>query len=201
MAATLESLDESLRAWAAAHGIRVLCRSLGPEKPGTFDGPSVTVSPDYDLESRCFFLAHSLGSIAVWTADADRSQAVFDELRDAKRAREADRARFERALDDWSAFEGAASESAVGLLGQVGHDWAVRSYTEFARADAEMMLAFHRHGRAPVWRDFFPAWRQRLARGEVDARPYKPRPVPDGFRPARMPKQEVFREEDGRPDE
>src|SRR6478735_1972722 len=126
MAATLDSLDESLRAWGAAHGIRVQSRSLGPERPGTFDGPSVTISPDYDRESRCFFLAHSLGSIAAWTADPERSQAVFDELRDAKETRDADPARFERARDDWSAFEEAASEYAVGLLGQVGHDWAVR---------------------------------------------------------------------------
>jgi len=199
MPPTVQSLDADLRAWAQTHGVAVKDEALGPETLGKFDGPTVTVNPVYDPETRCFVLAHSLGSVVVWALNFDRSRAVYAELRAAKKERDTDRQRFERALDDWSAFEEAASEYAVGLLRELGHDWAVRPYTEFYRADAEMMLAFHRAGRGPKWREFYPAWRQRLARGEVQARPYRPRAVPPTFRPVRLPDQQVFREEDGKP--
>ncbi len=199
MTPTLADLDRSLRAWAADHGIAVVDVVLGPETPGAFDGPNVTINPVYDPESQAFVLAHSLGSVVVWTLDQARARAAYDDLRAAKRGRDADPDRFETALDAWAAHEEAASEYAVGLLAEVGHDWAARAYTEFARADLEMMLDFHRHGRGLVWREFYPHWRQRLAAGEILARPYTSRPIPPGFRPVRFPRQEVFREEDGRP--
>ncbi|HEY1377998.1 MAG TPA: hypothetical protein VGF55_14455 [Gemmataceae bacterium] len=200
MTPTLDDLDRALRAWADQHGIAVANRALGPERSGAFDGPTVTINPIYDPESQAFVLAHSLGSVVVWTLDQARSRTTYDALRDAKRDRDGNRDQFEEALDAWAAHEEAASEYAVGMLAQVGHDWAVPAYTEFARADLDMMLAFHRHGRGPVWRRFFPEWRQRLARGEVVARPYVPRPPPPDFRPVhRIPPQEVFREEAGRP--
>jgi hypothetical protein len=200
MTPTLADLDGALRAWAGEHGIAVTDRVLGPETPGAFDGPTVTINPVYEPESQAFVLAHSLGSVVVWTLDQAQSRATYDALRGAKRDRDGNHDRFEEALDAWAAHEEAASEYAVGLLAEVGHDWAVLAYTEFARADLEMMLEFHRRGRGPVWREFFPDWRQRLARGEVVVRPYAPRPTPHGFRPVHhIPPQEVFREEDGRP--
>jgi hypothetical protein len=200
MTPTADDLDRSLRAWAGDHGIQVNDVALGPETPGAFDGPTVTLNPVYDAASRAFILAHSLGSVVVWAVDYARSQAVYDDLRAAKKAKDSDRDRFEHALAAWSAFEEAASEYAVGLLAEVGHDWAVRPYTEFARADLEMMLAFHRDGRAPVWREFFADWRGRAACGEVHVQPYLPRPTPPGFRPLRIRPQEVVREEDGKAD-
>src|SRR3954451_8452845 len=144
MTPTLDDLDRRLRAWADDHGIAVRDEALGPETPGAFDGPTVVVNPVYDPESRAFVLAHSLGSVVLWTLAQARSRAVYDDLRAAKRARDADRGRFDRPLDAWAAHEEAASEYAIGLLGEVGHDWAVPAYTEFARADPEMMLVFHR---------------------------------------------------------
>jgi hypothetical protein len=194
-----ERLDAALRRWAEDHGVRVLDRDLGPEKPGAFDGPTIVLNPGYGIETRCFVLAHSIGSVVVWTLEKDRSQRVYDELREAKKTR-TDRGRYDRALADWSAFEEATHECAVGLLRELRHDWAIEPYTEFARADLEMMLAFHREGRAPVWREFFAAWRERLARGEVEARTFKVRTIPPEFRPVHFPPQEVYREEDGRLD-
>jgi len=195
-----EYLDAALRQWAVDHGIDVRDRDLGPEKPGAFDGPTILINPGYGFATRCSAFAHSLGRVVVWTLDCDRSQSVYDELRAAKKTR-ADRSRFDRALADWSAFEEATHEYAVGLLGDLGHRWAVEPYTEFARSDVELILAFHRGDKALVWRQFFPAWRARLARGEVEARPFEARSVPTDLRPAQFPPQEVHREEDGKPED
>src|SRR6478752_5644922 len=137
---TLDELDRRLRAWAADHGIAVGDVALGPETPGSFDGPTVSINPVYDPESQAFILAHSLGSVVVWALDHARSRATYADLRAAKRSREG----LDAALAAWAAHEEAASEYAVGLLGEVGHDWSVPAYTAFARADLAMMLAFHR---------------------------------------------------------
>jgi hypothetical protein len=199
MTPTLDDLDRRLREWADGHGISVRDLVLGPETSGSFDGPNITINPVYDPESQAFVLAHSIGSVAVWTLDQAGSRAAYDDLRAAKRARNRDPKWLERALVAWAAHEEAASEFAIGLLGEIRHEWAVRAYTEFARADLEMMLAFHRSERPPIWETFFPDWRRRLARGEVQVRPYARRPIPPDFRPVRIPPQEVYREEDGDP--
>jgi hypothetical protein len=183
---------------AAQYGVRVGARTLPPETPAVFDGPTVTLDPGYDLESRSYYLAHAVGSIAQWAVDHDRSRAVFGELRAAKAARQKDPARFERAVAEHQAFEERSSGHAVWLLTDLGHAWAIPSYTVFFRADLAAIAEFHRTGTAPVWCDFYPEWKRRAARGEVEVRPFDPRPV-SAFRPVPIPKQEVVREEDGEP--
>lgn len=201
MAPTLDDLDRALRGWCDDHGIAVRDVVLGPETPGSFDGPHVTINPVYDPESQAFILAHSIGSVVVWTLDQARSRSAYDELRTAKRERDAGGQRFERALAAWADHEEAASEYAVGLLREVGHAWAVERYTAFARADLAMMLAYHRGENPPIWNEFFPDWKRRVEQGKLQVPPYTPRPIPPDFRPVRIAPLEVYREEDGESDD
>src|SRR4051794_30979885 len=80
------------RTWAGGpggYGVRVIARRLPPETPAVFDGPTVALDPGYDLESRCFYLAHALGSIARWSTDTPGTRAVFNELHAAESSRDA----------------------------------------------------------------------------------------------------------------
>ena len=181
---------------AGSHGVRVISRRLPPETPAVFDGPTVALDLGLDPESRCFYLAHALGSIAQWSTDTDRSRAVFDELHAAKAARAADPGRLDRAVAAHLGFEERSSGHAVWLLADVGHAWAVPGYTTFFRADLAAVVEYHRSGVAPVWREFYPAWKEKAARGGVKIEPFEPRPVP-AFRAVPIPTQEVLREEDG----
>ena len=62
----------------------VRLREMDVEKPGEFDGPSITINPEHDREACCYYLVHSFGSIYQWSTDFEHAQKVFDELRDAK---------------------------------------------------------------------------------------------------------------------
>jgi hypothetical protein len=191
-----ERLYADLERRAGDYGVRVISRRLPPETPATFDGPTVTLDPGYDLESRCYYLAHALGSIAQWSTHTDATRAVFDEMHAAEESRAADPKRFDRAVAEHMAFEERSSEHAVWLLANLGHGWAVSSYTVFFRADMAAIEKYHRSGVAPVWKEFYPAWKEKSARGEVKIQPFEPRPIPE-FRAITIPKQEVLREEDG----
>lgn len=182
---------------AAGYGVSVKDKALPPETPAVFDGPTVALDPATDVESRCHYLAHALGSIAQWCTDRAGTRAMYRELHRAEDAREADPARFDRAVAAHLAFEERSSGHAVWLLADAGHAWAVPAYTVFFRADLVAVAEYHRTGVAPVWREFFPRWKERVARGEVEVRPFDPRPVP-AFRAVPIPTQEVMREEDGR---
>jgi hypothetical protein len=192
----IPTLYDRLRTRAETYGIRVREARLGPETAGTFDGLSVTMNDKYDPAERCFYLAHALGSIAQWGRDPKRAQAVFDELRAAKRAKDA--GRLARAIHDHRAFEDTSSDYAVWLLADLGRADAIPSYTTFARADIEAVTEFHRRGVAPVWRDFFGRWKEEAARGQRAVQPFTPRPVP-AFRPVKIDTQEIIQERDGKP--
>jgi hypothetical protein len=115
---------------------------------------------------------------------------MFDELRDAKKAR-ADPARLERAIAAYRDFETESSEFAVWLLGELGHAGAVPSYTNFMRADLEALTAFHRTGVAPAWRDFFACWNEDVAAGRRDVEPFRPKPLPP-FTAVPIERQEIL---------
>jgi hypothetical protein len=85
MAGLYQRLSDDLRGYIGACGIDVLERPMDAEKPGEFDGPTITINPIHDLESACYYLAHSFGSICQWSTDFDRAQKVFEDLRKAKR--------------------------------------------------------------------------------------------------------------------
>jgi hypothetical protein len=95
------------------------------------------------------------------------------------------------------AFEERSSGHAVWLLTDIGHGWAVPRYTTFFRADMAAIAEYHRSGVAPVWRGFYPAWKERIARGEAKIEPFELRAVP-AFRAIPIPTQKVLREEDGK---
>jgi len=180
---------------ARDYAVRVISRQLPPETPAEFDGPTIALDPGYHLEARCYYLAHALGSIAQWSTDSIGTHAVFDELHEAEASRETDPARFEHALTNHLAFEQRSSEHAVWLLANVGQDWAIPGYTTFFRADLSAMEEYHRTGVAPVWREFYAAWKQKAASGKVTVQPFELRPVPR-FRAIPIPIQEVLRTED-----
>lgn len=177
-------------AWAAARGIRVDRRRLRPDQAGKFDGVSATLNSDYAAEELAYYLAHALGSVVRWSLSRDAVQAMFDELRAAKKDRP-DAARLERAVAAYRAFEVESSEYAVTLLAEAGHADAVPPYTNFMRADLEALTEFHRTGRAPVWRDFFARWKADVAAGRRAVAPFQARPVPP-FTPARIEEQEIL---------
>lgn len=155
----IERLRAALEQRAGEYGVRVVSCELAPETPAVFDGPTVTLDPRYDLESRCYYLAHALGSIAQWCTDSATTRAVFDEMHEAEASRKTESARFDRAVAQQLAFEERSSGVAVALLADHGLDWAVPGFTTFFRADLEAIAEYHRSGAAPVWREFYPAWK------------------------------------------
>lgn len=184
-----------LRQRAEEHGVRVKTERLGPDTPGTFDGPSITLNEAYTPDESYYYLAHALGSIVRWSLDPDTWRAMFEELDAAKANRGADAERLERAVERYRAYEDGASEYAVWLLQDLDMGALVPHYTNFGRADVESMAEYHRTGRQPAWHEFFARWNEEVARGERPVRPYTPRPVPP-FRPAPMRPQTIQQEND-----
>ena len=79
---------------------------------------------------------------------------------------------------------------------EAGHAELIEPYTMFFRADLEAMRIFHREGKAPVWPQFFAAWKRSVASGTITVKPYTPSLIPP-FVPVRIPAQEVVQEHDG----
>ena len=172
-------------------------RMLDPENPAQFDGLSITISARQAAEAQSYYLVHSFGSGVAWAADRAGVAAMFQELRAARRTRDTDPGRLERALGPFRAFEQRASEHSVWVLDRIGHAWAVEPFSVFFRADLEAITIFHRTGQAPVWPEFFAAWKADIAAGQRTVEPFSPRPVPDDFRPVPIDTQEVEQEQDG----
>ena len=175
-----------------SHGIEIREQVMDVEKPGEFDGPTITVNPKHDREALGFYLAHSFGSIYQWSTDFEHAQKIFNALRDAKRSAGSG---FETALEEWRRFEATSSDHAVWVLGEIGHPDAIDAYTVFFRADTEAMTVFHRTGKEPRWPEFFADWKEKVARGEIRIAPFTPKPVAR-FRPLTIEKQEVVQERD-----
>jgi hypothetical protein len=192
MARGSRDLLTDLSEFVIAQGVRVELRDMAIEKPGEFDGPTITINPKHDREALCYYLAHSFGSIYQWSTDSGHARMVFEALRDVKGTK--DRV-FEEALRAWQTFEQTSSEHAVWTLGRIGHEDAVQPYTVFFRADLEAMTIFHRTGKEPAWPEFFTEWKKRVASGEIRVEPFRPKPVAR-FRPVRIEKQEVLQERD-----
>lgn len=192
MTASPDDLFADLSRFVTSQGVELRLRQLDVEKPGEFDGPSITINPIHDREACCYYLAHSFGSIYQWSTDYEHAQKVFETLRDAKPKKDG---RFEEALEAWRTFEQTSSDHAVWVLTQIGHAGAVDPYTVFFRADIEAMTIFHRTGKEPRWPDFFAEWKQKAANGTIQIEPFRPRPVVP-FTPIRIEKQEVLQERD-----
>ena len=193
-----EELLTDLQTRASEYGIHIRSKELAVDKPGEFDGFTITLHPGYDLQSRCFYLAHAFGSIAQWSVNYGEARGIFDSLRDAKKAKSTDPHVFRRALREYLAFEETSSDHAVWLLDDLDHHWAIEPYTLFFRADLESMAQFHETGVAPVWYKFFAYWKEKVRSGQLTVIPFKPRPIPE-FKPVRIPLQEVLQEVDGQP--
>ena len=183
---------EDLERYVTAYGVRIGIRDMDVEKPGEFDGLTITINPKHDREALCYYLAHSFGSIYQWSTDYERARKVFDELRDAKKG---GGPAFEKALENWRFFEQSSSNHAVWVLRDAGWAALIEPYTVFFRADLEAMTIFHRTGKEPRWPDFFAEWKARVASGEIVVEPFTPRPV-EPFQPVRIQKQEVLQERD-----
>jgi hypothetical protein len=179
--------------YVRSHGIDVRSKDMDVEKPGEFDGPTLTINPKHDREALSFYAAHALGSIYQWSTDFEHSRKVFNGLRDAKK--EPGRPRFEEALARWRQFEATSSDHAVWTLTHIGHEAAVRPYTVFFRADIEAMTIFHRTGKEPRWPDFFAEWKEKVSTGEIRVEPFEPKPLRP-FTPVKIEKQEVLQEHD-----
>jgi hypothetical protein len=192
MTSAAGNLFADLVRFVTNHGVEVRIRNMDAEKPGEFDGPSITINPLHDRVACSYYLAHSFGSIYQWSTDFEHARKVFEDLRDAKEARGAG---FDRALEAWRQFETTSSEHAVWVLGEAGHADFIDAYTVFFRADIEAMTIFHRTGKEPRWPDFFADWQARVERGEIRIDPFTPKPVAS-FKPVRIEKQEVVQERD-----
>jgi len=185
-------LFDDLERFVTSYGVQVRLRQMELEKPGEFDGPTITINPAHDRQACCYYLAHSFGSIYQWSTDFEHARNVFDVLRDAKKGSRSD---FEAALGAWRRFEQTSSDHAVWALSAIGHGEAVEPYTIFFRADIEAMTVFHRTGKEPRWPDFFAEWRQKVTRGEIQIEPFEPEPI-EPFTPVKIEKQEVIQEHD-----
>jgi hypothetical protein len=192
MTSLRHDLFDDLEGFVTRHGAQVRLREMDVEKPGEFDGPTITINPKHDREACSYYLAHSFGSIYQWSTDSGHSREVFETLRDAKQT---GGTAFERALAAWCTFEQTSSDHAVWTLAEIGHARAIDPYTVFFRADIEAMTIFHRTGKEPRWPDFFKEWKEKVARGDVQIDPFEPKPV-QPFTPVRIEKQEVLQERD-----
>ena len=192
MAQPRAGLFDDLERYVNSSGVQVRLREMDLEKPGEFDGPTITINPAHDRQACCYYLAHSFGSIYQWSTDFEHARNVFGEIRDTKRG---PRGGFEAALQRWRRFEEVSSDHAVWVLAAVGHEDTIDDYTAFFRADIEAMTIFHRTGKEPRWPDFFAEWKEKVAKGEIRVDPFRPKPV-SRFRPVRIEKQEVLQERD-----
>jgi hypothetical protein len=181
---------------AGRYGITVGQQPLDGEVPGRFDGPTIVLNQDYDPTERAFYLAHSIGSIAQWSLERERSEQIFRELKAAKQKRETAASSFAQALAAYLDFEETTWERSVWLLGDLEHNAFILAFTNFGRADMESMRIFHSTGKAPVWRDFFAGWNDEIRRGARKVEPLVPRSIPD-FRAIKIPEQEIVQEDDG----
>lgn len=190
------NLYERLKARIEARGVKVRAERLGPETTGVFDGLSITTNTAYDLETRCHNITHSLGHVAQWSLDYPHFRALYEELHAAKAGKQTDPGRLERALIRFREYEEEASQYAVWLLQDAGCAEALPAFTNFARADIEAIVSFHRDGIAPAWHQFFAGWNDRAARGELIVLPFEPKAIPP-FTPVPIEPQEVIQEVDG----
>ena len=87
------------------------------------------------------------------------------------------------------------ADAAARKLAEAGHADEVDRYTVFFRVDIEAMTVFHRTGKEPRWPDFFAEWKEKVATGEIQIEPFRPKPVAR-FRPVRIEKQDVLQERD-----
>lgn len=187
---------ERLRSRIEAMGVRVHARPLGFETTGIFDGLSITTNTNFDIETCCHNIAHSLGHIAQWSLDYAHFHDLYVELNAAKANKQHDPAALERALRRFHEYEEESSQYAVWLLIDTGCADALPGFTLFARADIEAIVAFHRDGLAPVWLPFFADWCERAQCGTLEVRSFEPKPIPR-FTPIPIEAQEVIQEVDG----
>jgi hypothetical protein len=188
-------LFDDLRRFIEGFDVRVTLKEMDIEKPGEFDGLTITINPKHDATAASYYLAHAFGSIVQWSTATDMARRVYDGLRTAKKRRREDPTRFEQALTRYRLFEQTSSGHAVWMLDQIGHSDAVADYTTFFRADIEAMTIFHRTGKEPPWPEFYGDWKQRVEAGEIRVDPFTPRPF-SLFQPRRIDHQEVFQERD-----
>jgi hypothetical protein len=182
---------ERLAARIEASGVRVLAQPLGFETTGIFDGLSITTNTFCDLQTRCHNIAHSFGHIAQWGLDYAAQQRLYDDLHAAKANQAGDAAALERALLRFRGYEEEASGYAAWLLSDCGNRDALPAFTNFARADIETIVGFHRDGTAPIWHEFFDAWNRDVAAGRRQVLPFDPKPIPP-FAPRFIQPQEVI---------
>jgi hypothetical protein len=187
---------ERLQARVEGYGIRVIAQPMDPETTGVFDGLSITTNTHYDLETRCHNIAHSVGHIVQWSREYDRFRRLYEALHAAKANKHADPAALERALDAFRDYEEEASQYAAWLLLDVGCADALPAFHNFARADIEAIVGFHRDGIAPIWNVFFELWNAEAARGQRQVPPFEPKAIPP-FQPRWIEPQEVIQEVDG----
>jgi hypothetical protein len=183
---------ERLKDRIESSGVRVHCRTLGPQTTGIFDGSSITTNCDCDLETQCHNMGHAFGHIAQWSLEGPLCQALYDALDAAKERKDKDRPALEMALEAFRKYEEEASGHAAWLLAETGNAAALDSFTPFARADIEAIVSYHREGVAPIWKEFFAAWQARAVRGEIVVRAFVPLPIPP-FTPVAIAPQEVIR--------
>src|SRR5438552_2520913 len=159
-------------------GVRVKRHRLGPQTTGVFDGLSITTNSECDLETQCHNMGHAFGHIVQWSLEGPRCHALYEKLYAAKERKRHDPAALEQALTVFRAYEEEASSYAAWLLRDTGNEKTIGSFTPFARADIEAIVGYHREGVAPIWSEFFAAWKASAARGEIEIREFSPKPIP-----------------------
>ena len=88
MMSRFEHLFHDLQRSITGYGVRVPLETMDIEKPGEFDGLSITINPLHDAQPRSYYLAHAFGSIIQWSTDFKEAQKVFQELRTSAERRQ-----------------------------------------------------------------------------------------------------------------
>src|SRR5258708_36467392 len=120
MAIDWSSIFKKLKGRIDSVGVRVHSLRLGPQTTGIFDGLSIMINSECDLETRSHNLVHSFGHIVQWSLERPRCEALYEALYAAKERKHEDRRELERALGEFREYEEEASGYASWLLTDTG---------------------------------------------------------------------------------
>ncbi len=135
---------------------------------GDFNGVSITVDRDQDLDVALFVLAHLFGHTVQWNTSAELRELGI-------RASSLDQRLSDEQLLRVRAYEREASEYALSLFHQAGIFDLDSWLSDWCAADwAYLETAYRKGQRPPDFRSFFHTGAERL----------RPRPIPP-FHPTR----------------
>jgi hypothetical protein len=126
--------------------LRVVITDVLDPNTGDFDGVSIKLDYENDLEMALFVLAHLFGHTAQWTSDP-RARWLGDEF--------ANKAPPAEVMEEIRVYERDASRLAIQLFHEAGVPDMDQWLSDWAAADWQFLETFYRTGERVDFRKFF----------------------------------------------